>query len=197
MSSVVSPRKEFQEVVVAEWLKMVEEGTRWEITDMTTGTEAPEELKARLNLPHRDAPTDMVRRAMLNWSRRGGIAKQKTRKRTSREERVFKAAKLHRKEKAREHSQQYVELLASPQWQDFCRSLKLAKDYRCDGCSRIRLGHDLEVHHIHYDDLTVLRTEDFLLLCKDPCHPLLDMLRDWGANCDDDTDRPDWLNFAG
>ena len=81
-------------------------------------------------------------------------------------------------------SPEYNEWIASLDWRDRASTHKRDCEYRCQLCARVRVGADLEVHHIHYESLKKERIQDLLCLCCDGCHEVADYMRQSGGDID-------------
>ena len=74
-----------------------------------------------------------------------------------------------------ERSPEYVAYLKSKAWKQL-RDRLVSGTYRCQGCGKLKLPSQLQVHHLTYDNLGREKRGDLAVLCAD-CHKLADQLR--------------------
>lgn len=75
-------------------------------------------------------------------------------------------------------SEEYQEYIISPAWLDKCREHRDRVNHRCQFCDCP--SSKLEVHHTSegYRNLRNEMPWHLIAVCRDPCHPLADMLRE-------------------
>jgi len=85
--------------------------------------------------------------------------------------------------------EEYCRYIASPQWKKIRNELiertystecpdqiELYGNYRCQRCGWFFNKKDLEVHHLHYDNLGHESLKDLIVVCRS-CHEYLDEIR--------------------
>lgn len=160
------------------WHEMVDEGTAFEIGDLETGDDAPQAVLARLGEEWRGRTItpQMIRRSAANANKQGTMAKKPRRVNSTAKRIANSAASSQSKTNGREHSDEYITRLQSPEWRDFATRIKREREWRCQLCYGEHLGDGLQIHHIHYNTLGHERDIDVLCLCK-TCHPVADEMR--------------------
>lgn len=97
--------------------------------------------------------------------------------------RLQKMARDFRRNKQRSpaiHSKDYLDYLQSDAWREKSREHKERCNWRCQFCGKF--NSDLECHHTSegYKALKKEMPWHILAVCGDTCHPILDMMREFG-----------------
>lgn len=75
------------------------------------------------------------------------------------------------------HSQQYLDYIVSPEWEKKRQQVLERSEGICERCLLFQGKSNLQVHHLHYDDLCEENILDLRALCRD-CHAEADSDRE-------------------
>lgn len=135
-------------------------------------------------------PLDEVRMACENLSKAGNEPGKRKRTEQQKQDGTLKSL-VNAFPSNGEHSPEYDRIHESQSYKSLRDARKRALGFRCQLCSRLFLGINLEGHIIDYAKWD--KPGMMIILCRDECHPIADALRRRGKIIERGEDLPPML----